>query len=121
LKGSIPKKILLLPKIKHIAPPNFWAVYATFANAETKYIYLVLPMQKRRHNWNWSVKYYKIQQNFTIWKVVKTLAITAIFNGVAQTISYTQAWMSEGGQEFENFSKKVVFLVSSDKNQMSTV
>jgi len=31
----------------------------------------------------------------------------------------TQAWVSEGWQEFENFSKKVVFSVSSDKKQIS--
>jgi len=38
---------------------------------------------------------------------------------VARIFSYTQAWVSEGGQEFENFSKNLVFLVSSGKNQIS--
>jgi len=38
---------------------------------------------------------------------------------VARIFSYTQAWVSEGGQEFENFSKNFVFLVSSGKNQIS--
>jgi len=33
-----------------------------------------------------------------------------MFNGVARTFSYTQAWVPEGGQEFENFSKKGCFL-----------
>jgi len=35
-----------------------------------------------------------------------------LFNGVARTFSYTQAqaWVSERGQEFENFSKKGCFL-----------
>jgi len=28
------------------------------------------------------------------------------FNGVALTFSYTQAWTSEEGKEFENFSKE---------------
>jgi len=38
---------------------------------------------------------------------------------VAQTFSYTQTWVAEGGQEFEIFSKKAVFLVSSGKKQIS--
>jgi len=29
---------------------------------------------------------------------------------VARAFSYTQAWVSEGGQEFESFSKKGCFL-----------
>jgi len=52
---------------------------------------------------------YKVQ-NFTIRNGVKTLAITPIFNGAARTFSYPQAWVSEGGKEFENFSKKGRFL-----------
>jgi len=61
----------------------------------------------------------KIQQNFTIENGVKTLEISPIFDGVAPTFSYTQAWVSEGGQEFENFSKKAVFLISCGKQQIS--
>jgi len=53
---------------------------------------------------------YEIPQNFTFYNGVKTLQITPIFNGVARTFSYTQAWVSEGGQEFEKFSKKDCFL-----------
>jgi len=62
---------------------------------------------------------YNIQQNFTIWNGVKTLQITPICNGVVRTFSYTQAWLSEGGPEFEHFSKKALFLVSSGKKQIS--
>jgi len=32
--------------------------------------------------------------------------------------SYTQAWVSEGGQEIEIFRKMTVFLASSGKNQI---
>jgi len=38
---------------------------------------------------------------------------------VARTFSYTQAWVSEGGKECENFSKKAVFIVVTGKNQIS--
>jgi len=38
--------------------------------------------------------------------VLKRLKLPQFFNGVARTCSYTQAWVSEEGQEFENFSKK---------------
>jgi len=38
------------------------------------------------------------------------LKLHQFFNGVALTFSYTQAWVSEGGKEFENFSKKGCFL-----------
>jgi len=54
-----------------------------------------------------------------IWNGAKTLEITPIFNGVTRTFSYTQAWMSEGGQEFENFNKTVCFLSSSGKTKIS--
>jgi len=49
------------------------------------------------------------KQNLTIWNGAKTLEITPIFNGVTRTFSYAQAWVSEEGQEFENFSKKCLF------------
>jgi len=42
--------------------------------------------------------------------VLKCLKLHQFFNGVARTFSYTQAWLSEGGQEFENFSKKTCIL-----------
>jgi len=43
--------------------------------------------------------------------VLKRFKLDQIFNGVAPTFSYTQAWVSEGGgQEFENFSEKGCFL-----------
>jgi len=51
--------------------------------------------------------------------VLKRLKLHQFFNGVAQTFSYTKAWVSERGQEFEIFSKKAVFLVSSGKKQIS--
>jgi len=31
-------------------------------------------------------------------------------------LSYTQAWLSEEGQEFENFSKKGCFLICNKNN-----
>jgi len=49
--------------------------------------------------------------------VLKRFKLHQFFNGVARTFSYTQAWVSEGGQEFENFSKKGYFLVSSGKTK----
>jgi len=51
--------------------------------------------------------------------VLKRFENTPIFNGVARTFSYTHAWVSEEGQEFENFNKKAVFSVSSVNNQIS--
>jgi len=38
---------------------------------------------------------------------------------VARTFFYTQAWASEGRQEFENFRKKAVFLIVSGKKEIS--
>jgi len=32
---------------------------------------------------------------------------------------HTSIWVSEEGQEFENFSKNAVFLISSAQNQFS--
>jgi len=58
---------------------------------------------------------YEIQQNFSIYNGVKTIEITPVFNGVTRMLSYTQAWVSEGLQEFEIFRKMSVFLVSSGK------
>jgi len=51
--------------------------------------------------------------------VLKRSKLHQFFYGVAPTFSYTQAWGSEGRQEFENFGKKAVFRVSSGKNQIS--
>ena len=62
---------------------------------------------------------YESQQNLTIKNGAETLEITPIFNGVARTFSYKQAWVSEGGQEFEIFSKKGCFLSSSGKTKIS--
>jgi len=42
--------------------------------------------------------------------VLKRLKLHKLFNGVAPSFSYTQAWVLEGGQQFENFSKKCCFL-----------
>ena len=53
---------------------------------------------------------YKIQQNFTIWNGVETLEITPIFNGVARTFSYTQAWVSEWCSNLKISAKKGCFL-----------
>jgi len=46
--------------------------------------------------------------------VLKRFKLHQFFNGVAQflivsTFSYTQAWVLEGGQVFENSSKKGCF------------
>jgi len=38
--------------------------------------------------------------------VLKRLKLHKVFDGVARTFSDTQAWVLEGGQDFENFSKK---------------
>jgi len=51
--------------------------------------------------------------------VLKRLKLHQFFNGVARFFSYTQAWVSEGRKEFEISAKKVVFLVSSGKKQVS--
>jgi len=32
---------------------------------------------------------------------------------------HTSMWVSEGGQEFENFNKNAVFIISSGMNQIS--
>jgi len=37
--------------------------------------------------------------------VLTRLKLHQFFNGAARTFSYTQAWVSERGQEFEKFSK----------------
>jgi len=42
--------------------------------------------------------------------VLKRLKLHQLFNGMARTFSCTQAWVSENGQEIENFSKKGCFL-----------
>jgi len=62
---------------------------------------------------------YKNQQNFSIFRCVETLEIHQFFSRVARTFSYTQAWVPEGGNQFENFRKKAVFLVSSGKKRIS--
>jgi len=38
------------------------------------------------------------------------LKLHQVFDGVTRNFSDPQAWVSEGGQEFENFSKKGYFL-----------
>jgi len=42
--------------------------------------------------------------------VLKRFKLLQFLNGVARTFSDTQAWVSEGGQGFENFSKNGCFL-----------
>ena len=49
--------------------------------------------------------------------VLKRLKSHRCFSGVSRFFSYTQAGVSEGGHEFENFSKKAVFLISSGKKK----
>jgi len=41
--------------------------------------------------------------------VLKRLKLHQLLNGVARYFSFTQAWVSQEGQEFENFSKKRLF------------
>jgi len=42
---------------------------------------------------------------------VKRLKLHQLFDGAARTFSDPQAWVWEGEQEFENFSKQAIFLV----------
>jgi len=42
--------------------------------------------------------------------VLKRFKLHLFFNGVARMFSYTQAWMLEEEQEFENLSKNGCFL-----------
>jgi len=49
--------------------------------------------------------------------VLKRLKLHHIFNGVARTFSYTQAWVSEGGRNLKILATKAVFLFSSGKNK----
>jgi len=51
---------------------------------------------------------------------LKRLKLHQVFDGAARTFSDTQVWVSEGGQEFENLSKKGYFLCfECNKNQIS--
>ena len=51
---------------------------------------------------------------------VKTLEITHIFQLFGTNLFlHTSIWVSEEGQEFENFSKNAAFLISSGKKQIS--
>jgi len=71
-------------------------------------------MQKQKHNWNLSVKYFILRIRFSkislFRMVLKRLKFHQDFDGVARTFSDPQAWTSEEEQEFENFSKKGSFL-----------
>ena len=52
--------------------------------------------------------------------VLKRLKLHQVFDGVARTFSDTQVWVSEGGQECENFSENGKFLsFECGKNQIS--
>ena len=55
------------PKCKDTTKHSNWQVVCKDANcvasAEIKYSYLVLPMQKQKHNWNLSVKYLILRKN----------------------------------------------------------
>jgi len=51
--------------------------------------------------------------------VLKRLKLHQVFNGVERIFSYTQAWVSEGGKEFDVFSKNTIFLVSNGKNKFN--
>jgi len=51
--------------------------------------------------------------------VLKRLKLQQFFNGVAQTFSYTQGWVSEGGRNLKISAKNAAFLISSGKNQIS--
>jgi len=52
--------------------------------------------------------------------VLKRLKLDQLFNHAAWTFSDPQAWVPEGGQGFEHFSKKGYFLsVECARNQIS--
>jgi len=59
------------------------------ANAEIKYSYLGLPIQKQKHNWSWSVKYFILRIRFSkislFGMVLKRLKLPKFFSGVART------------------------------------
>jgi len=50
--------------------------------------------------------------------VLKGLKLHQFFNNLARTFSSSKAWVSERRKEFENVGKKIIFLVSSGKNQI---
>jgi len=51
--------------------------------------------------------------------VLKRLKIPKFLMVWHELFLHTSIWVSEEGQEFENFSKNAVFLISSAKNQNS--
>ena len=51
--------------------------------------------------------------------VLKRFKLHQFFNGVARTLSYTQAWVSERGKEFDNVKNKSCYLILSGKKQIS--
>jgi len=51
--------------------------------------------------------------------VLKRSKLHQFFNGVTRTFSCTQAWVLEGDRKLKFSAKKVVFLVSSGKKQIS--
>jgi len=52
--------------------------------------------------------------------VLKRLKLHEVFDGVTRTFSEPQAWVLEGGQEFQNFCKKGSFLsFECSTNQIS--
>ena len=88
------------------------------ANAEITYSYLAMPIQK--HSWNWSDKYFilrvKISKVSLFGMVLKRLKLPWFLMVWNQLFLHTCIWVSEEGQEFENFSKNYIFLISSGKN-----
>jgi len=51
--------------------------------------------------------------------VLERLKLRQLFNGVARTFSYTQAWGRKGSRNLQISAKKAVFLFSSGKKQIS--
>ena len=52
--------------------------------------------------------------------VLKRLKLPKLFKWCGTNLFlHTSIWVSEGGQEFENFSKNAAFIISIGKNQIS--
>ena len=109
------------PKIKLTFWPSkkLWAGYATAANAETKYRYLVLPMQKLKHNWNSSVKYFTLRIRFRPRLVLKRLKLHQFLMVWHERFPAQKHGCRKRGRNFKISAKNAVFLISSGKDQIS--
>ena len=78
-----------------------------------KYSYLALPMQKQKHNWNWSVEYFILLIRFSkislFGIVLKRLNLPKIFNGVAQMFPAHKHMGVGRGAVIWKFQQKMLF------------